>query len=90
MKILTEVLTRRFNGIIVCYGWKPYVRPIDRIQRCWAHLLRVSKDIAEKFREAIPLQNALKGLYEILINALESDPLTKVGKTLWQLAREAL
>jgi transposase len=31
MKVLTEVLTRRFKGIIVCYGWKPYARFTNRI-----------------------------------------------------------
>ena len=90
MKVLMEVLTRRFKGIIVCDGWKPYTGFTNRIQRCWAHLLRESKDIAEKFEEAIPLHNALKELYEILTNALENDLPPKVRKTLWQLAREAL
>jgi transposase len=90
MKVLTEVLTRRFKGIIVCDGWKPYARFTNRIQRCWAHLLREAKDIAEKFGEAIPLHNALKELYEILTKALENDPPPEVRKTLWQLAREAL
>jgi hypothetical protein len=90
MKVLTEVLTRRFKGIIVCNGWKPYARFTNRIQRCWAHLFRESKEIAEKFEEAIPLHNALKELYEILTNALESDPPPKVRETLWQLARKAL
>ena len=90
MKVLTEVLTRRFKGIIVCDGWKPYARFTNRIQRCWAHLLRESKEIAEKFEEAIPLHNALKELYEILTEALENDPPPKVRKRLWQLAREAL
>ena len=90
MKVLMEVLTRRFKGIIVCDGWKPYARFTKRIQRCWAHLLRESKDIAEKFEEAIPLHNALKELYEILTEALENDPPPEIRKTLWQLAREAL
>ena len=90
MKVLMEVLTRRFKGIIVCDGWKPYARFTKRIQRCWAHLLRESKDIAEKFEEAIPLHNALKELYAILTEALENDPPPEVRKTLWQLAREAL
>ena len=43
MKVLTEVLTRRFEGIIVCDEWKLYARFTNRIQRCWAHLLRESK-----------------------------------------------
>jgi len=90
MKVLMEVLTRRFKGIIVCDGWKPYARFTNRIQRCWAHLLRESKDIAETFEEAIPLHNALKELYELLTKALETDPPPEVRESLWKLAREAL
>ena len=90
MKVLTEVLTRKFKGIIVCDGWKPYARFTNRIQRCWAHLLRESKEIAEKFEEAIPLHNMLKELYEILTEALENDPPPKVRKNLWKLARKVL
>ena len=90
MKVLMEVLTRRFKGIIVCDGWKPYARFTNRIQRCWAHLLRESKDIAETFEEAIPLHNALKELYELLTKALETDPPPEVRETLWKSAREAL
>ena len=88
--VLIEVLTRRFKGIIVCDGWKPYARFTKNLQRCWAHLLRESKDIAEKFEEAIPLHNALKELYEILTTAMENDPPPEVRMTLWELAREAL
>jgi len=90
MKVLTEVLTRRFKGIIVCDGWKPYAKFTNRLQRCWAHLLRESKDLAEKFEEAIPLHEALKALYESLTKALECDPPPEVRADLWHLAREAL
>jgi transposase len=90
MKVLMEVLTRRFNGIIVCDGWKPYAKFTKRLQRCWAHLLRESKDLAEKFEEAVPLHNALKELYESLTKALENDPPPEVRMDLWHVAREAL
>jgi transposase len=90
MKVLMEVLTRRFNGVIVCDGWKPYAKFTKRLQRCWAHLLRESKDLAEKFDEATPLHNALKELYESLTKALENDPPPEVRMNLWHLAREAL
>ncbi len=90
MRVLTEVLTRRFKGIIVCDGWKPYARFTNRIQRCWAHLLRESKETAEKYEEAIPLHNMLKELYEILTEALENDPPPKVRKNLRKLAQKAL
>ena len=78
MKVLMEVLTRRFKGIIVCDGWKPYAWFANRIQRCWAHLLQELKDIAEKFEEAIPLHNKLKELHDLLTKALENDPLPEV------------
>jgi transposase len=90
MKVLMEILTRRFTGIIVCDGWKPYPKFTKRIQRCWAHLLRESKDLAEKIEEAVPLHKALKEIYESLTKALENDPPPKVRMYLWNLAREAL
>ena len=90
MKVLMEVLTRKFLGIIVCDGWKPYARFTKRLQRCWAHLLRESKDLAEKIEEAVPLHKALKKLYEEMNDALENDPPPEVRTDLWHLAREAL
>lgn len=90
MKVLMEVLTRRFKGIIVCDGWKPYAKFTKRLQRCWAHLLRESKDLTDKFEEAIPLHEALKETYESLTKALENDPPPKVRMILWYLARKAL
>jgi transposase len=90
MKVLEEVLTRRFKGIIVCDGWKPYAKFTKRLQRCWAHLLRESKDLAEKFEEAVPLHEALKELYESLTDALEGDPPPEARMDLWNRAREAL
>jgi transposase len=90
MKVLVEVLTRKFKGIIVYDGWKPYAKFTKRLQRCWAHLLRESKDLAEKVEEAVPLHKALKKLYEELNSALESNPPPEVRMDLWQIAREAL
>ncbi len=90
MKVLVEVLMRRFKGIIVCDGWKPYAKFTKRLQRCWAHLLRESKDLAEKFDEAIPLHKTLKELYESLTKVLENDPPPEVQMNLWHLAREKL
>jgi transposase len=90
IKVLLEVLTRKFKGIIVCDGWKPYVRFTKQLQRCWAHLLRESKDISEKFEEAIPLHNMLKDLYESLTKSLENDPPPEVRSNLWHSSRETL
>jgi len=89
-KVLMEVLTRRFKGMIVCDGWKPYARFTNRIQRCWAHLLRESKDLAEKSAEAVPLHRALRSLYRKLNAALEEDPPPGVRRRLWYMARATL
>jgi transposase len=90
MKVLLEVLTRRFKGTIVCDGWKSYSGFTNRIQRCWAHLLRESKDLAEKIPEAVPLHEALKSIYDQLIDALKNDPPPRVRSVLWYLARARL
>lgn len=90
MKVLLEVLTREFVGIIVCDGWRSYSGFTNRIQRCWAHLLRESKDLAEKIPEAVPIHEALKNLYDQLTDALKSDPPPEVRKVMWHSARTRL
>nr|QNO43783.1 hypothetical protein BPLLOOKG_00009 [Methanosarcinales archaeon ANME-2c ERB4]QNO50591.1 hypothetical protein EGELPFMD_00011 [Methanosarcinales archaeon ANME-2c ERB4] len=89
-KVLLEILTRRFKGIIVCDGWKPYTKFTKRIQRCWAHLLRESKDLAEKIAEAVPLHRALTRLYQKLTGALESDPPPEIREKLLHNAQATL
>jgi transposase len=90
MKVLDEVLGRRFKGIIVCDGWKPYAKFTKHIQRCWAHLLRESKDLALKNPEAVPIHEALKCIYERLIDALKNDPPPEVRRVIWYMARAML
>jgi transposase len=90
MKVLLEVLTERFKGIIVCDGWKSYPKFTKCLQRCWAHLLRESKDLAGKIEEAVPLHNALKELYEELNSKLENDPPPEVRWDLWNAAQATL
>jgi transposase len=90
MKVLMEVLTRRFKGIIVCDGWKPYAKFTKRLQRCWAHLLRESEDLADKIEEAVALHEALKDLYEELTESLKNDPPPEARMKLWDMARAKL
>jgi len=90
MKVLVGFLIRRFKGTIVCDGWKPYAKFTKHIQRCWTHLLRESKDLAEKIPEAVPLHEALKKIYDLLNDALKSDPPPKIRRVLWFLARAML
>ena len=89
-KVLIEILTRKFKGLIVCDGWKPYAKFTKRLQRCWAHILRESKELAEKIEEAVPLHKALTRLYDELNDSLECDPPPEVRKQLWYMARTTL
>ena len=90
MKVLLEILTRKFKGTIVCDGWKSYSGFTNRIQRCWAHLLRESKDLAEKVPEAVPLHEALRIIYDRLTDALKNDPPPEVRSVMWYLSRAML
>jgi transposase len=90
VKVLMEVLTRKFNGIIVCDGWRSYVKFSKKLQRCWAHLLRESKALAEKIEEALPLHEALKKLYNELNAALKDDPPPETRTELWNKAKATL
>lgn len=90
MNVLEEILGKGFEGTIVCDGWKPYAKFTNHIQRCWAHLLRESKDLALKIPDAIPVHGALKRIYELLIDALKNDPPPVVRRVLWYMARAML
>jgi transposase len=72
-KVLKEVLGKDFRGVIVCDGWKSYPNFTDRIQRCWAHLLREAQGLAEHVEEAKPFSEALHRLYRRL-NEPEDKP----------------
>jgi hypothetical protein len=44
--VLEEILKKMYNGIVVCDGWRAYdFLSNAQIQRCWAHLLRKSKEL---------------------------------------------
>jgi transposase len=64
--VLREVLGKKYKGVIVCDGWRSYPCYTDRIQRCWAHLLREARYLGDKFEEAKPLSDGLGNLYASL------------------------
>ena len=63
-KVLEEILGKNFKGVIVCDGWNAYSEYTTKIQRCWAHLLREAKHLAEKFNSGLNLYKGVKKLYE--------------------------
>ncbi len=72
--VLKEVLGK-FKGIIVCDGLKSYSNFTTNIQRCWAHILREAKFVAEKEQEeAEGLCRGLHRLYGRLVDAVAKDP----------------
>jgi transposase len=89
-KVLEEVLTRRFRGIVVCDGWKAYPSFIKRLQRCWAHLLRESKALADKVKEAIPLNKSLLALFHRLKAFIGGTHTPAERKSAWYQARYEL
>jgi transposase len=73
-KVLSEILGPNFKGVLVCDGWKSYPNFTSRIQRCWAHLLREAKHLAEQMEEAKPLSEALHNLYSRLTSPEDRPP----------------
>jgi IS1 family transposase len=89
-KVLVEVLTRKYNGIIICDGWKPYPNFTDKIQRCWAHMLRETKFAAEDIVEAKNLNRGMKRLFHRLTELIDEDPPPEKRKKIWYEARATM
>ena len=47
-KTIQEILGENYEGIIICDGWNAYSTYTNKIQRCWAHILREAKYLTEK------------------------------------------
>lgn len=89
-KVLLEILTRKYRGTIVCDGWKSYPNFTSKIQRCWAHMLRELKYLAEKLDEAKPLNRSMHKLYNKLIKIIGEDPPPESRKKLWYESRTTM
>jgi len=89
-KVLTEILGEDFKGTLVCDGWKSYPNFTSRIQRCWAHLLREAKYLAERIDEAKPLSEALHKLYSRLNTSPEDKPPPKEATRLVKAAKRTM
>lgn len=68
-----EVLGDDFRGIIGCDGWKVYLR-YSRLQRCWAHLLREGKHLAEHYPTLAWIPAALKELFDKITTLRKHPP----------------
>ena len=70
-KVLDEVLGSGFGGFIGCDGHRAYGCFSDRLQRCWAHLLREAEDLSENYVETKTLYLGLKELFFDVVRCVE-------------------
>lgn len=62
--VIEEVLGKNYKGVIGSDGWTSYSSYTDKMQRCWAHLLREAKYLASEHNSAKSLYEGLKKIYE--------------------------
>ena len=75
--VLDEILGYKYNGIIICDGLSAYKEYSKYLQRCWAHILRETKEVAEKYDDAKPMHQWMKDLFAIVKSASVKDPPNK-------------
>jgi transposase len=80
MGVMEDVLGKNYEGVIIGDGIETYRQYTDKIQRCWAHLLRESADLAEKYESAKGLHEGLKKLFEKVKSVGVKDPPKKRQK----------
>lgn len=62
--VLDEILGFHYRGSITCDGLSAYEEYTKYLQRCWAHILRETKDYADKYDDAKPMHKWMKDLFE--------------------------
>lgn len=72
--VLDEILGYHYAGIIICDGLSAYEEYTRYLQRCWAHILRETKELAEKHDDAKPMHKWMKDLFEIVKSVSLRDP----------------
>lgn len=73
--VMEEILGKDYQGIIVGDGISTYRTYTDRIQRCWAHLLREAETLAEKHEgTAREAHKELKEIFAQVKTVTYEDP----------------
>jgi len=88
--VVEEILGKEFRGIICCDGWKTYESFTDKLQRCWAHLLRESFHIKEEKRDFERYHEFLKGMFERIKKVRLKPPGIEKRKGLVEEMKESL
>ena len=71
--VIIEVLGDKFEGIISCDGWKAYKNYSNNLQRCWAHLIREAKHLAEKYSPFIGFYESFKLIFKRIKRIREKE-----------------
>jgi len=89
---LEEALGNNYEGIITCDGLKSYPKCTNRIQRCWAHLLREAKWHAQQYKGTAIL--VYEGLCKIFkkIKSITIDTPEKIRREIhsWCISEMAI
>lgn len=81
--VLEEILGECYEGVIYCDGWIAYTTYSDNLQRCWAHLLREAKELAEKYSSFAGFYEAIKGIFK-KIKKLREKPYSLKTREKWK------
>ena len=81
--VIREILGENFHGVICCDGWTAYSSYSSNLQRCWAHLLRESKELATKYDFFTGFHASLKKIFE-KIKKLRTKPSSLKARELWK------
>lgn len=61
--VLDEILGYHYRGSITCDGLSAYEEYTKYLQRCWAHILRETREYAEKYDDAKPMHKWMTDLF---------------------------
>ena len=75
--VLYKILGSKYKGIIICDGMSAYKEYTKFLQRCWAHILRETKEMAENYDDAKPMHQWMKDLFAIVKSASVKDSTIK-------------
>ena len=78
--VLDEILGHKYRGIIICDGMSAYKEYTKFLQRCWAHILRETKEMAKKYDDAKPMHQWMKDLFAKVKSSRVKDPPDKRQK----------
>lgn len=81
-RVLQEILGEHFQGTICCDGWSAYKQYSSNLQRCWAHALRESHELHEKYDNFTTFHNNLKQMYKIIQKTRTKPPPSKKRQSL--------